>query len=130
MTNSPAALFLIFGNLLNNYAKKQWTFRLFIRKNVPEFHLLLINTGFRMTNKWKLCVVKFLKKILPACVKTMAINQGVIMSITTPRTIKIIEPPASLEYTEYTEPVAQALQFEAKVFLRVLCALQGAARVV
>ena len=44
--------------------------------------------------------------------------------------MKIIEPPASLEYTEVTEPVAQALQFEAKVFLRVFCVLQGAARVV
>ena len=44
--------------------------------------------------------------------------------------MKIIEPPAPLEYTEITEPDAQALRFEAKVFLRVLSALQGAARVV
>ena len=36
-----------------------------------------------------------------------------------------IEPPAPLEYTEVTEPVAQALRFEAKVFLRVLSALQN-----
>jgi len=36
-----------------------------------------------------------------------------------------IEPPAPLEYTEVTEPVAQALQFEAKVFLHVLrCAVR------
>ena len=47
-----------------------------------------------------------------------------------PKSMKIIKPPASLEYTEVTEPVAQALRFEAKVFLRVLSALQGAARVV
>ena len=44
--------------------------------------------------------------------------------------MKIIEPPAPLEYTEVTEPVAQALRFEVTVFLRVLHALQGAARVV
>ena len=44
--------------------------------------------------------------------------------------MKIIEPPASLEYTEVTESVAQALRFEVTVFLRVLRALQGAARVV
>ena len=44
--------------------------------------------------------------------------------------MKIIEPPAPLEYTEITEPDAQALRFEATIFLRVLRALQGAARVV
>ena len=44
--------------------------------------------------------------------------------------MKIIKPPASLEYTEVTEPVAQTLRFKAKVFLRVFRALQGAARVV
>ena len=44
--------------------------------------------------------------------------------------MKIIEPPAPLEYTEVTEPVAQALQFEVKAFLSVLLTLQGAARVV
>ena len=52
------------------------------------------------------------------------------MSGGTPETMKTIKPPAPLEYTEITEPVAQALKFEAKVFLRVLRALQGAARVV
>jgi len=35
------------------------------------------------------------------------------MSKATPRTRKIIETPAPLEYTEVTEPVAQALRFEA-----------------
>ena len=45
--------------------------------------------------------------------------------------MKIIKPPAPLEYTEVTEPVAQALcWFEVKVFLRVLLTLQGAAWVV
>jgi len=53
------------------------------------------------------------------------------MSGGTPETMKIIKPPAPLEYTEVTEPVTQALRwFEVKVFLRVLLALQGAARVV
>ena len=47
-----------------------------------------------------------------------------------PETMKIIKPPAPLEYTEVTEPVAQALRFEATVFLSVLRTLQGAARVV
>jgi len=52
------------------------------------------------------------------------------MSGGTSETMKIIKPPAPLEYTEVTESVAQALRIEVKVFLRVLCALQGAARVV
>ncbi|OHD48973.1 MAG: hypothetical protein A2096_13060 [Spirochaetes bacterium GWF1_41_5] len=38
------------------------------------------------------------------------------MSIVTPRTMKIIKPPASLEYTEVIEPVAQAYGMRLRFF--------------